>query len=419
MRNIIIGLISLALVFTLVTGAFVGGVLVGRRSSAGVLPTPTPAPGQTVTLAPSATPTMPTSGSDMIDYMLLQQVLDAIQAEYYGEIPNRDKLTYGAINGMLNALGDPYTSFIPPDVARIINEDASGQFEGIGATVRMRQDGYLEVVRPLPNQPAEKAGVKAGDLIVEVDGQSIVGVGLYEALGLIRGKAGTQVTIKVLREGEKEPLVFTITRARIEMPIVEYRMLENNIGYISLSEFDANATKRVDEALKALQGQGAEALIFDLRDNPGGWLDQALGVADLFIKDGVIAIERGYTDGKQESEQVFKAHAGERGETIRMVVLVNGGSASASEIVAGALQDRGRATLIGQNTLGKGSVQRPRTLYDGSQLRVTIARWYTPNDRSIHGDGLKPDIVVEVPEDTPVDQDPQLQRAIEYLSQGQ
>ncbi len=417
MRNVILGLTALALVLMLVTGAFLGGVLVGRRT--GTTPILTPAPSVTPPAGATSSPTPTGNGSDLIDYTLLQQVLDLIQSEYYGEVPDRAKLTYGAINGMLNALGDPYTSFIPPDVARIINEDASGQFEGIGATVRMRQDGYLEVVRPLPNQPAEKAGIKAGDLIVEVDGTSIVGVGLYEALGLIRGKAGTQVTLKVLREGEAEPLYFTITRARIEMPIVEYRMLENNIGYISLSEFDANATKRVDEALKALQAEGAEALIFDLRDNPGGWLDQALGVADIFIKDGVIAIERGYTDGKKESEQVFKAHAGDRGESIRMVVLVNGGSASASEIVAGALQDRGRAILIGENTLGKGSVQRPRTLYDGSQLRVTIARWYTPNNRTIHGDGLVPDIEVPLPKDAPVDSDPQLQRAIEYLTKGQ
>ncbi len=198
MRNVILGLTALALVLMLVTGAFLGGVLVGRRT--GTTPILTPAPSVTPPAGATSSPTPTGNGSDLIDYTLLQQVLDLIQSEYYGEVPDRAKLTYGAINGMLNALGDPYTSFIPPDVARIINEDASGQFEGIGATVRMRQDGYLEVVRPLPNQPAEKAGIKAGDLIVEVDGTSIVGVGLYEALGLIRGKAGTQVTLKVLRE---------------------------------------------------------------------------------------------------------------------------------------------------------------------------------------------------------------------------
>jgi len=414
MRKVVLGLIAFALVLMLSTAAFLGGLLVGRNTAA-PLPSPTPVvPGSTVTPSPATGSPTPTPDA-RLNYALLQETLDLINSEFYGKIPDASKLTYGAIRGMLNTLGDPYTSFIEPDVARIINEDASGQFEGIGATVRMREDGYLEVVRPLAGQPAEKAGLKAGDLIVEVDGKSIVGMGLYEALNLIRGKAGTQVTLKVLRENEKDPLTFTITRARIEMPIVEYRMLDNGIGYISLSEFDAKATQRVDDAIKALQEQGMEALIFDLRDNPGGWLDQALGVADLFLKDGVIAIERS-SDGQ---EQVFKAHAGDRAEAIRMVVLVNGGSASASEIVAGALQDRGRAILIGQNTLGKGSVQRPHDLSDGSQLRVTIARWFTPNDRSIHGNGLKPDIEVQIPENTPAGEDPQLQRALEYLQQGQ
>jgi len=414
MRKVVLGLIAFALVLMLSTAAFLGGLLVGRNTAA-PLPSPTPVvPGSTVTPSPATGSPTPTPDA-RLNYALLQETLDLINSEFYGKIPDASKLTYGAIRGMLNTLGDPYTSFIEPDVARIINEDASGQFEGIGATVRMREDGYLEVVRPLAGQPAEKAGLKAGDLIVEVDGKSIVGLGLYEALNLIRGKAGTQVTLKVLRKNEKDPLTFTITRARIEMPIVEYRMLDNGIGYISLSEFDAKATQRVDDAIKALQEQGMEALIFDLRDNPGGWLDQALGVADLFLKDGVIAIERS-SDGQ---EQVFKAHAGDRAEAIRMVVLVNGGSASASEIVAGALQDRGRAILIGQNTLGKGSVQRPHDLSDGSQLRVTIARWFTPNDRSIHGNGLKPDIEVQIPENTPAGEDPQLQRALEYLQQGQ
>ncbi len=412
MRKIVLGLVAFALILMTSTAAFLGGVVIGRRTA----PTPvffTPTPEVSPTPSSGAGSPTPPPTDSRLNYALIKKTLDLISSEFYGDIPDVSELTYGAIRGMLNTLDDPYTSFIEPEVARILNEDASGQFEGIGATVRMREDGYLEVVRPLAGQPAEKAGLKSGDLIVEVDGQSIVGMGLYEALNLIRGKAGTQVTLKVLREGEKDPLTFTITRARIEMPIVEYRMLDDKVGYISLTEFDAKATQRVDDAIKALQEQGMEALIFDLRDNPGGWLDQALGVADLFLKDGVIAIERS-SDGQ---EQVFRAHAGDRAESIRLVVLVNGGSASASEIVAGALQDRDRATLIGQNTLGKGSVQRPHNLSDGSQLRVTIARWYTPNNRSIHGDGLKPDIEVEIPQDTPAGEDPQLQRALEYIKQ--
>jgi len=195
---------------------------------------------------------------------------------------------------------------------------------------------------------------------------------------------------------------------------VEYEMLEDDIGYILLTEFDANARDRVEDALDDLVNQGAEQLILDLRGNPGGWLDQAIKVSDLFLGESVVAIERD-SDGGERS---FSAYDGDSGEDIPMVILVNGGSASASEIVAGALQDHERAPLIGTTTLGKGSVQRPNNLDDGSQLRVTIARWFTPNDRSIHGDGLEPDVVVERPNDTPSDEDPQLDRAIEYLQQG-
>ncbi|HQE99932.1 MAG TPA: S41 family peptidase, partial [Anaerolineae bacterium] len=181
--------------------------------------------------------------------------------------------------------------------------------------------------------------------------------------------------------------------------------------YIQLTEFDDTATDRVTAALQALLNQGAEGLIFDLRDNPGGFLTQAIQIGDLFLDKGVVAVERDSGGG----EQTFTSQSGDLGETIPLVVLVNGGSASASEIVAGAIQDRGRGVLIGEQTLGKGSVQLPHDLSDGSQLRVTIARWYTPNNHSIHGAGLKPDIEAPIPEDTPAGEDPQLQRAIQYL----
>lgn len=207
----------------------------------------------------------------------------------------------------------------------------------------------------------------------------------------------------------------TVRRARIEMPTVDSRMLENNIGYIQLTEFDDTATERVSSALQALLDQGASGLVFDLRDNPGGFLNQAIMVGDLFLDEGIVAIERDSSGG----EQSFPSRTGDLGETIPLVVLVNGGSASASEIVAGAIQDRSRAVLIGELTLGKGSVQLPHNLSDGSQLRVTVARWYTPNNNSIHGEGLTPDIEVTIPEDTPEGEDPQLQRAIQYLTEGE
>jgi len=433
MRKVIIGFFVAALVLTLIAGAFTGGVLVGRLTGKTAASTPPPAPTAMPVLDPTdaATPAIETTpvtpqppedpgtgmeqDSTALDYEMLRQVLDILDKEFYGGLPEQTTLSYGAIRGLLTTLDDPYTTFIEPDIAAIWNQDATGQFEGIGATVQLREDGYLEIVRPLPGQPAESVGIKAGDIVLSVDGVSIVGLGLYEAIGLIRGPAGTEVTLEIGRQGEQEPFMVTVRRARIEMPTVESRMLENNIGYIQLTEFDDTATERVSSALQTLLDQGASGLVFDLRDNPGGFLNQAIMVGDLFLDQGIVAIERDSSGG----EQSFPSRTGDLGETIPLVVLVNGGSASASEIVAGAIQDRSRAVLIGELTLGKGSVQLPHNLSDGSQLRVTVARWYTPNNNSIHGEGLTPDIEVTIPEDTPAGEDPQLQRAIQYLVEGE
>lgn len=388
MKNkILVGIIGVALALGLLAGTFAGGILVGRATMRS------------------------TAASGDVDYALLEQVLTILKQEYYGDIPDPATLSYGAIRGLLTTLDDPYTSFIEPDMARILREDSSGTFEGIGATVQMRDDGYLEVVRPLPGQPAEAAGIHAGDLVITVDGQSIVGMGLYEALGLIRGPAGSEITLEVLRQSEPDALTFTLTRARIELPIVEYEMRDDGIAYVRLTEFDSGATQRVQAALDDLLPQQPTGLIFDLRDNPGGYLSEAVGVADLFLGEGVILIQRDSAGGEQE----WQSHDGDSGETIPMVVLINGSSASASEIVAGALQDRGRAPLLGEQSFGKGSVQSPHDLSDGSQFRVTIARWFTPHDHAIHGVGLTPDQVVPFPTDTPAGQDPQLDAAVHYL----
>lgn len=429
-RKILIIVGALVIVMAITAGAFGGGFLIGRltgrpRETATTTPPVITLVEETKENTPTAETTIPpqppSAGSTHpvvttdFDYELIQEILTVLDEQFYGELPDRQALTYGAVRGMLLALDDPYTSFIDPQITAILNEDASGSFEGIGAMVTMRDDGYLEIASLISGQPAEAAGVLPGDIILAVGDQSIVGLGLYEAISYIRGPAGTDAVLTIVRTDEEEPIIITVTRARIEVPIVEYRMLDDEIGYVLLSEFDANATNRVQDALKDLARQNPQGLIFDLRSNPGGWLDQAIKVSDLFLNEGLVAIERDSLGG----EQRFFSYAGDIGEDIPMVVLVNRGSASASEIVAGALQDRGRAVLIGTKTLGKGSVQRPNALSDGSQLRVTIARWYTPNDNSIHGDGLEPDILVEVPRDTPPGEDPQLDRAIEYLKQGQ
>lgn len=338
-----------------------------------------------------------------------------VQEEYYGEIPSPQTVAYGAIRGALQTLGDPYTSFIEPKIARILEEDASGQFEGIGAMVRMNRDNKLEIVRVFEGSPAQKAGLRAGDLVIEVDGQSIVGYSIYEAVALIRGPAGTSVTLTIERPGQRDPIRVTVTRARITIPVVEARMLPEGIAYLRLFDFSAQATRQLRDQLRSLLAQNPHGLILDLRDNPGGFLDQAIQVADLFLDEGIVAYER-MKDGE---ERVFRSKSGDPGEKIPMVVLVNAGSASASEIVAGALQDRGRALLVGERTFGKGSVQLSHTLSDGSELRVTIARWFTPKNRAIHGEGLNPDVEVKVePGAEAGGADPQLQRAVEVLLQG-
>jgi len=277
----------------------------------------------------------------------------------------------------------------------------------------MREDGKLEIAGIIPNTPAEAAGLKSGDRVLEVNGQSIIGYSIYEAIALIRGPAGTQVTLLIERPGQRETFEVTITRARIEIPLVETEMLEENIAYIRLRDFSATATRQMNNALTDLLSRNPRGLILDLRDNPGGWLDQALNVADIFLDRGIIAIQR-----TKEDEDVFRSRDGGPAESIPLVVLVNGGSASASEIVAGAIQDRGRGILIGEQTLGKGSVQRPYRLRDGSELRVTIAHWFTPNNRAINGRGLTPDIVVPWPENAKPGEDPQLDWAVEYLLTG-
>jgi carboxyl-terminal processing protease len=282
--------------------------------------------------------------------------------------------------------------------------------------VQINQDNVLEIVRLYPGQPADKAGIKAGDLVIAVDGRSIVGYSVYEAIALIRGPAGSSVKLTIMRKGEATPLELSVTRAKITIPLVQSKMLDGNIAYVSLSNFSSpNASSELESAIQDLLDQKPKGLILDLRDNPGGLLQQSLEVADIFLDGGVIASEK----DRDGNGQTFRATPQGAAQDISLVVLVNGGSASASEIVAGALQDRDRAKLIGETTFGKGSVQLPHQLSDGSELRVTIAHWFTPNDRQIDGKGLTPDIAVPMTQDdATAGRDPQLDRAAQYLING-
>jgi len=414
-RNLLYGLLIVIIVVGVGSGMFMVGLNVGRTAAIPtVAPTTPPLPTTTAATAPPTPTASTTSSNENILQKLGQfkQAYDLIQAEFYGDVPSDDELTYGAIRGMLQTLGDDYTSFIEPNIARIIREDASGSFEGIGALVRLNDAQKVEIVRVIQNSPAEAEELKAGDQIVAVDGKSIVGLGLYEAIGLIRGPAGSQVTLTIERPDTEQPFEVLITRAKLENPLVESRMIGSDVAYVLLTGFDGTATDRLQREIDSLLVRNPKGLILDLRGNPGGFLDEAIGVADLFLGDGVVLFER----QKDGNEETFRSDDGDLAETIPLVVLVDAGSASASEIVAGAVQDLGRGTLIGTKTFGKGSVQRVHALSDGSELRVTVARWFTPNDRAIHGEGIEPDIVIEAGADAATD--PQLDRAVEFLRTG-
>ncbi len=347
-----------------------------------------------------------------LDLTIFNEVWELVEGEFYGDLPSNDDLVYGAIEGSLKTLDDDYTRFVSPDVAALLREDYGGAVEGIGAFVNENDDGLVEIVAPIEGQPAELVGLLPGDIVLEVDGQSVVGQGFYEVIAKIRGPRGTDVVLTIGRPSTQETLEFTITRARFEVPIVEAEMLADNIAYVQLNEFSATANEQLTAAVSELLAQSPTGLIFDLRNNPGGLLAQSVQVADLFLDGGVVLYQRDNQGGERE----FTAVSGQIAESIPLVVLVNEASASASEIVAGAIQDNERGTLIGVTTFGKGSVQLLHELSDGSELRVTIARWYTPNDNSINKLGITPDI--EVVQDFESEEDEQLQRAVEFLVNG-
>jgi carboxyl-terminal processing protease len=366
-------------------------------------------------LAPARPSPVAAAGEEPPEFAVFWEALHLIESEFYGELPTMQEVTYGAIRGVLVALGDDGTSFIDPERAAVMREDITGGFEGIGAVVNMLPNGRLTIVEPLPGRPAAQAGLQPGDLVLQVDDTPIQNMTLIEAVSLIRGPAGSTVRLTILRKGVKEPFEVAIVRARIEIEVVESRMLDGNIAYVRLAEFNAKATKELQEALRELLAQEPTGLIFDLRSNPGGYLQTSVEVTSQFIDEGLALTEK----GKDDLERQYRVESGGLATEVPLVVLVNAGSASASEIVAGAIQDSGRGILIGERTFGKGSVQLPHTLSDGSELRITIARWFTPKGREIQGVGIIPDIEVEMTlEDLEAGHDLQLERAVEYLLTG-
>jgi len=334
-----------------------------------------------------------------------------VEQKFYGELPDTKTQTYGSIRGMLAALGDPNTFFIEPPDREIEEAQFQGRYGGIGAEYTMR-DGYLVVVTPFQDSPAFRAGIRPSDIIIAVDGTDIFGLSQNEAILLIRGPVGSKVQLTIRRESELEPLILPLTREEIEPPTVTWELKEEGIGYVELSFFGGRTNEELRHALTQLQSQGATSLILDLRNNPGGLIGAAVDVASQFIDTGVILYQR----DAQGNDQPFPAKKGGLATETPLAVLVNGGTASAAEIMAGALSDHQRAVLIGEKTFGKGSIQTVRQLSDHSSIHVTTAHWLTPQGHEIEGVGLMPDLEVPLTqEDVDNQRDPQLDRALAYL----
>ena len=357
---------------------------------------------------------------------LFTDVLSIIQNQYVDETEPREVI-YGAVRGMLRSL-DPHSSFMDPESYREMQVETSGSFGGLGIEITVRDD-VLTVVAPIEGTPAWRAGIQPGDRIVKIEGLSTKDMSLPDAVKRMRGPKGTKVTITVVREGAKEPMDVSLTREVIQVQSIRAQELEPGIGYIRIRQFqERTAPDLVGAVEKFDKGGKLAGLIVDVRNNPGGLLSAAVEVSEEFLGDGKLIV---YTEGRVRNQNMrFTAHAKRAITEVPLVVLVNQGSASASEIVAGAIQDHGRGVVIGQQTFGKGSVQTIIPLSDGSGLRLTTARYFTPKGRSIHGKGITPDIVIDPPKDdvaavkpgTPslseaeqMKRDVQLQRAIEIL----
>lgn len=321
---------------------------------------------------------------------LFSDALTFIRQNYVDEVKAKD-LIYGALKGMLASL-DPYSQFMDPDSFKEIKVETKGEFGGLGIEISIK-DGLLTIISPLEDTPAHKAGIKPGDRIVKIDGESTKDITLLDAVKKLRGKAGTDVTLTILREDERRIFDIKVTRAVIKIESIKgVTILEDNIGYIRLTEFQERSPRDLESALKKLKSEGMDSLILDLRNNPGGLLDVAVKVADKFIeRDKDIVITKGRA---KEMEVTYRAKEKPQ-NAFPLVVLVNGGSASASEIVAGAIQDNKRGIIVGTKTFGKGSVQTVIPLKDESALRLTTAKYFTPSGRVIRDEGIMPDVVVE------------------------
>ncbi len=333
---------------------------------------------------------------------LITKVMELIRKEYVdGDKATYTNLTYGALKGMLNSL-DPHSQFMDPGIYQDMKEDTEGKFGGIGIVISMSKEGFLTVVAPMEDTPGAKAGLLPGDRIIKIDGKVTEKLSLQEAVRQLRGDPGTKVTITMFRSKAKDPSDkikdYSIERAEIKVDSVkDAKILSDGIGYVRITQFNDPTADEFEKALRKLEGQGMTALILDLRNNPGGLLESARRVASKFVRSGELIVSTEGRDPAQKS--VYRSDSNKKRLNIPLVVLVNEGSASGSEIVAGALQDLKRAVLVGETTFGKGSVQSILQLPDGSAMRLTTAKYYTPSHKVIHEHGVTPDIIVPISEE--------------------
>jgi len=354
-------------------------------------------------------------GQDIgIDFSLFWDAWRVIEKDYVnrGDL-NRQNMIYGAITGLLDSLDDPYSVFMEPENSKKFLDDIKGSFEGIGAEIGMRK-GILTVISPLEGNPAQKAGLRAGDKILKVDDTLTADLTLDEAVNLIRGEKGVEVILLVARDDWDEAKEINIIRDIIQIPIIKWEMKDNNIAYVQFYHFTENSANQFENTIKEIFNAGAQGLILDVRNNPGGYLDVAVDIASWFLPKRELVVTEDYGDGNK-NEHLSKGY--QTLEDMPTVVLINQGSASASEILAGALRDIRGIQLVGQKSFGKGSVQQLEKMRGGSSIKITVAKWLTPSGISIAEEGIMPDFEIEITnEDFEEMRDPQLNKALELLT---
>ncbi len=358
--------------------------------------------------------------TEVTDQQVMQKIdtLEGLINKYYMDKVDKNTMAEGIYKGLLSSLKDPYSVYYTKDEYTALMESSSGVYYGIGATVTSDvKTGVLSIVKPFVGGPAYEAGVLPGDVLYKVNGEEVTGKDITEVVGKIKGEEGTKVTVSIIREGKSKPIDFTITRKKVEVPTIEYQMLENKIGYIAVSEFDEVTAEQFRAAIDDLEKQGEKGLVVDIRNNPGGLLDTVVDMLRRMLPKGMIV----YTEDKYGKRDEYKSDGKEEFNK-PLAVLINGNSASASEIFAGAIQDYKKGTLVGTTSFGKGIVQSILPLNDGTAIKVTVSKYYTPKGRNIHKIGITPDVTVELKESlrqkVVIDkkEDNQLQKALQILN---